>query len=456
MSTAQTIDRSYLTRPDCKDLDHIPGTDGLPYFGEALKSIWHMDKLVEEHYKRWGEVSRIKMLHQRGVLILGVDNYQTIYLDRDQNFSAEMGFAESIGQFYKGGVLMKDFDEHKLLRRLLQTAFKNKALQSYIDVLNPIMEQHVESADKVSNFEFFPFIKNTLLEIGAKIFIGAEAGEQTDKLNQAFLDINEGLLGQVRKEIPGTRYYKGKKAERFLRSYFASEIPKRRGKDLPDMFSIMCNEKGDDGQYFSDELIIPQAAFLLFAAHDTTTSALNHIMYYTAIYPEWQERMREQVLAIHKETGKDHLEFEDLEKFDTADLVFNECMRIRPSVAFLARRTIRECEIGGHRIPADTMLFLTPIHNHRDPQYWTNPEQFDPDRFSAERSEHKGHSFCFHPFGGGAHKCIGMHFATMLVKTYLYKTLLKYEYSLPADFKPRFEWAPLPKPAKLPIQWKRR
>jgi len=452
MSTAKKIDTSYLTRPDCKDLDHIPGTDGIPYFGESLKTIWHMDKMVEDHYQRWGEVSRIKMLHQRGVLILGVDNYQRIYLDKDQNFSAEMGFAESIGQFYNGGLLMKDFDEHKVLRRLLQTAFKNEAMMGYTPQMNPIMAEHLKDVDKQANFQFFPFIKQTLLDVGAKVFIGEEDREKTSKLNQAFLDINDGLLGQIRKEIPGTRYYKGKQGERYLRNYFAAEIPKRRGSDKKDMVTFMCNEKTEAGTYYPDDMIIPQAAFLLFAAHDTTTSALNHIMYYTSIYPEWQEKVRQESLALNKP----FLEFEDLDKLPTLDRIFNECLRLRPSVAFLARRTINECEIGGHRIPADTMLFLTPIHNHRDPQYWTNPEQFDPDRFLPERAEQKGHSFCFHPFGGGAHKCIGMHFATMLVKTFMHQVVMNYEYSLPAGFKPRFEWAPLPRPVKLPIQWKRR
>ena len=270
-------------------------------------------------------------------------------------------------------------------------------------------------------------------------------------MNQAFLDINEGLLGQVRKEIPGTRYYKGKKGERYLRSYFSQQIPLRRNGDGTDMLSFMCREKTDDGEYFPDDLIIPQGSFLLFAAHDTTTSVLNHMMYYSAMHPEWQEKMREESLAL----GKPYLDYEDLEKMEAIDRVFHESLRLRPSVAFFARRTINECEIGGHRIPRDTMVFLSPIHNQRDPRFWTNPDQFDPDRFSPERAEHKNHTFCYHPFGGGAHKCIGMHFANMLAKTFMHQILLKYEYSLPENFKTRFEWVPLPKPSRLPLRFKR-
>ncbi len=452
MAKAQDIDMSYLTRPDNQDVDHIPGDYGIPYFGNSLSTIFGLDTFVTERLEKYGEVSRVKMLHQKGAFVQGANNLQTIYLDKDKNFSAEMGFAESIGDFYKGGILMKDFADHKFLRRMMQTAFKNAAMKNYVGMMNPIMERHIQSWYGIENFQFFPHIKETLLEVGSKVFIGVDDPEDMKKANQAFLDINDGLLGQVRKEWPGTKYNKGKKGERYLRDYFAKEIDARRTGDAGDMLSFMCREKTDEGEFFDKELITPQASFLLFAAHDTTTSLLNHMMYYSAIYPEWQEKMREECLAL----DKPYLEYDDLDKLPTMQKVLFECLRLRPSVSFLARRTIRECELGGQRLPADTMIFMSPITNHRNPEFWTNPEEFDPERFNDERREDKSHSFAFTPFGGGAHKCIGMHFAQMLAKCFMHQILLTYNYSLPQDFKASFEWVPLPKPRKLPLQWERR
>ncbi|MCK5881591.1 MAG: cytochrome P450 [Sinobacterium sp.] len=446
------IDQSYLTRPDNHDLDHIAGTDGIPYFGESLKSIWGMEGMLQSHAEKWGNVSRIKILHQRGVLVLGPENYQRIYLDKDKNFSTEMGFEQSLGQFYKGGILMKDFADHKFLRRLMQGAFKTAAMKNYVAMMNPVMAEHLEKWDSIENFQFFPEIKKALLDVGATVFIGAKLGAEADTINQAFLDINEGLIGQVRKEWPGTKYGKAKKAERYLRDYFSKEIDKRREGTGEDTLSLMCREKDDQGNFFDKELIIPQASFLLFAAHDTTTSVLNHMAYYTAMHPKWQKEMREESLAL----GKDQIDYEDLDKLESIDRVFHESLRLRPSVSFFVRRTINACEIEGVQIPADTMIFLSSIMNHRDPKYWTDPNSFDPARFLPERAEHKNHSFAYHPFGGGAHKCIGMHFAIMLAKTFMHQMVIKYDYSLPADFKTRFEWVPLPKPSKLPIKWERR
>jgi cytochrome P450 len=273
-----------------------------------------------------------------------------------------------------------------------------------------------------------------------------------DDINNAFLAINDGLLGQVRKEWPGTKYGRGMKGKRFLENYFREEIPKRRKGDGVDTFSYLCRETDENGNYYSDLDIIAHTAFLLFAAHDTTTSALNHIMYYTAVNPQWQEKMREESVAL----GKAYLEYDDLDGMEVIDRVFHEAQRLRPSVPLMTRRTIHDGEIEGVRIPANTIVFIPNISHHMDPKYWTNPQSFDPDRFLPERAEHKNHSFCYTPFGGGGHKCLGMHFAVMLSKTFMHQLLLKYDYSLPAGFKYSAEWFPLPKPRKLPVNFTKR
>ncbi len=452
MSQAQIIDYNYKFADDNHELSHIPGNDGIPYFGRSLHFIFRFYELAKEHYEKYGEISRIKVLHQRGLIVLGADNYQQVFLDKERNFSTETGYESSLGQFYKGGLLLRDFGEHKVQRRIMQSAFKTAAMKGYVTQMLPVMNRHIQQYDQNKKFLFGPHIKRTLLDVGAKIFIGVDGPEQlTHKLNQAFCDINNGLLAQVKKEIPGTAFWRGKRGMRFLHEYFQSIIAARRAGDSQDMFSFMCREQMEDGRFFPDEDILPHISFLLFAAHDTTTSVLNHMVMYSAMQPAWQEKMRAEVDAL----GKDQLEYEDLDKLQIIDRVFQECLRLHPAAGLLTRRTVRECEMGGYTIPANTMLFIPVVFNHRDPRYWTNPETFDPDRFSPERAEFKNHSFCYHPFGGGAHKCIGMHFGSMLAKVFMFNFLKTYRYSTPQNYKPRLLWVPLPKPARLPLSLER-
>ena len=117
------------------------------------------------------------------------------------------------------------------------------------------------------------------------------------------------------------------------------------------------------------------------------------------------------------------------------------------------RRTIRETMLGGHRIPPDTLLFMPTCYNQRDPEYWTDPDVFDPSRFSETRNEQKNHNFCYHPFGGGAHKCIGMHFALMLSKCFIFHLLRNFEVTTPPNYAPVMDWVPIPKPSDgVPIR----
>jgi cytochrome P450 len=344
---------------------------------------------------------------------------------------------------------------------MFQTAFKNEPMKGYVSIMNPLMKANMDSWEGQKNFLFFPAIKKTLLDVGATVFIGVkELGEEMNKLNEAFLNISEkGLMGLFKVDLPGFKYHKGKEGARYLEQYFARIIPERRAGDGQDMLTHMAKEKMENGEFFPDVDLIPQASFLLFAAHDTTTSTLNHVLLYTAKYPEWQQKLREEALALGKET----LDYEDLENMETMELVFKEALRMHPSVSMMTRRTIRDCEMKDHKtgavhkVPANTQIYICPVYNHFMPEFWTEPFKFDPLRFSAGREEQKNHSFSYMPFGGGAHKCIGMHFANMIVKCFMHQFLLKYEYSLPEGYSPKMEAFPLPKTADgLPVILKAR
>ncbi len=452
MSNAVASD--YKLAKDNHKLDHIPGSFGWPIIGQTIDLVKDLYGTIDRQYKTYGPVSKFGLAGFKGVLLTGPDLYQQIYLDRDKNFSAEMGYAGSLGRFYKGALLLRDHDEHRFQRRMMQTAFKNDAMKGYIGTMGPMLQEAVESWDGQKDFLFFPAIKSVLLDVAATIFVGLDKDDdRAEKLNKAFLDIAEGLMGIITKEIPGTKHYKGKKGERYLHEFFGALVDERRNNEGIDTFSYFAKEKNEDGEYFSHEDVVAHMSFLLFAAHDTTTSALSHLLFHLGQNPEWQQRLREEAESI----GKDFLEYEDLDRMPLAEAAAKEALRLHPSVMMMQRRTIRDCEIGGYHIPANTILFVAPQYLHRMPEYWDEPEKFDPDRWLEPRNEHKRHSFSFVGFGGGAHKCIGMHFALMQVKNFLHQFLPRYDFALPENFGTAMQTVPLPKPADdLPMLLKRR
>ncbi len=109
--------------------------------------------------------------------------------------------------------------------------------------------------------------------------------------------------------------------------------------------------------------------------------------------------------------------FDNLEAMQLTEMAFKEAMRLKPPVPSIPRRAIRDFTFMGYAIPAGTMLGVNPLFTHHMPEIWPDPEKFDPMRFTDEAQRNR-HRFAWVPFGGGAHMCLGLHFAYMQAKCF--------------------------------------
>jgi len=448
----------YIHQPNCEKLDHIPGDFGLPVLGHTFSYLKDPLPWTQERYKKYGLLQKVSTTGTKGLLALGPDLVQQVLLDTERNFSSKMGFHDRVQKFFEGSLIMEDFEHHKHQRRIVQAAFKNDAMKHYTREINRIYDRALNEWEKDvdQTIPFFMYIKDLLLVVAAEIFAGETdyKGQRVRQLNEAFLDAVNGIMYIFPINLPGFVYHKGMKGKEFLQQFFGSMIDQKRAGDGKDMLSFFSREKDEYGNYFTKEEVTNQAIFLMFAAHDTTTAAITHTIYYLARNPHVKEKLQKEVDSI----PLDGLAWEDQEKVPYMQMVFNEVQRIRPSVPVVPRRTIRECMMAGHRVPAHTMIYVMPRFTHWMEEYWDKPHVFDPERFSPERNEHKKHAFQFHPFGGGAHKCIGMHFSQMEYKNFLFKFMKRYDFEArhkkPDIYMQTF---PLPKPSDdMPIVMRKR
>jgi len=168
--------------------------------------------------------------------------------------------------------------------------------------------------------------------------------------------------------------------------------------------------------------------------------------------PEWVQVCRDELLALDQDT----LRYKDLDKLENTTYCFKETLRLYPPVVGLARRSLRDFDFLGHKIPANSMVSVPLAVSHRLESIYKDPDSFDPLRFAPGREEHKVHPFAWFPFGGGAHKCIGLHFAEMLVKVALFEMLQHYRFE---SIEPhgKMSLMPFPKPINnLPLKVSRR
>src|SRR5262245_24313963 len=81
------------------------------------------------------------------------------------------------------------------------------------------------------------------------------------------------------------------------------------------------------------------------------------------------------------------------------------------------RASFRDFQFRGHEIPAGTRVVISALFTHRMPELWPEPDKFDPLRFT-EQAVRARHKYAWVPFGGGAHMCLGLHFAYMQAKSF--------------------------------------
>ena len=448
------VSNSYLFEKDNQELSHIPGTYGYPIVGHTFDFIRDPLSSTLKTYQQFGPVFRQSLAFQRMVATVGPDMVKLLTLDPDKLFSSRMGWEGMTGEYFSGSLMLMDFEDHRLQRRLMQTAFKTSSMQGYIDSVNQITRDTIQNWPTDKPFKFYPRIKALLLDIAAKVFLGAQLDEEAAELNKAFTDFANGTVGIIKKDWPGLLHRKGMNGRRVLEKYVWQAIDGKRAGDGTDMFSHFCHEKDQDGNYFSHQEITDHMIFLLFAAHDTTTSALTMIMHLLARHQDWQEQLRNQIQS----SNISELSYDQLDSVPLLEHSFHEVLRMYPPVAGVIRRTVRPCEIGGHKLDAHTVVQTSILVNHHLEEYWQKPFEFDPMRFSDARQEHKQHPFLWTPFGGGAHKCIGLHFADMLFKCTLFQTIKRYEVSFvnESQAQDKIQYLPFPKPKNdLPLVLRR-
>ncbi len=433
----------------------IPVQQNWSLIRHALALRYNLLPHVLELEKRYGRVWYTPMGPGGMISLLGPDALELVLKNRDGAFSSAKGWEFFIGRVFPGAIMAMDGDQHRYQRRIMQVAFRRSALQAYLQQMAPAIDVGIDEwlpSQAPATRRVFPLIKQLTLDLAASVFMGVELGSDATRLNRAFVDTVAASMAIVRKPIPGLGMWRGIRGREVLVERFRALIPEKRARHTSDFFSEFCHVESEQGEKFTDQEIIDHMIFLMMAAHDTTTSTLTTMMYLLARHPQWQERLRDHARAL----GKEQLEYDDLDNVEELGWVMREALRMYPPLTSMPRGCVRDVEFQGFRIPAGTMVGIYPIHTHYMPELWTEPYGFDPERFSPARQEDRRHGFAWTPFGGGAHMCIGQHFATLQVKAIMHRLLLRYRWTIPAGYEMPYQMVPIAKPRDgLPVQMSR-
>jgi len=427
-------------------LAHIPGEEGWPLVGNTLRLLADPKGEVERMATKYGLTYRSRAFGETSVTLLGPEANELVLFDQTKLFSSTHGWDSILGRLFPRGLMLLDFDEHRMHRRALSVAFKAGPMRAYLAALDEGIAKRVALwRAKPGQMLVYPAMKQLTLDLAATSFLGADIGPEVDEVTRAFIDMVAAAVAPVRTPLPGTQMARGVKGRKRIVEFFSKQIPLRRGNQGgDDLFSQLCRATHEDGALLSTQDIVDHMSFLMMAAHDTLTSSLTSFVNFLAANPEWQEKLREEVAALGLRPAEP-LPFDKLDKMPLAEMAFKESMRLRPPVPSIPRRATRSFAFGGYQIPAGTWVGINPLFTHHMPEIWPDPERFDPLRFTDE-AQRVRHRFAYVPFGGGAHMCLGLHFAYMQAKCFARHLLQNLSVSLEPGYVAPWQAWPIPKP----------
>lgn len=388
----------------------VPKVPGLPIIGHSIPFQRNALQFTSQKQKKYGDIFEISLLNEKFIVMLTPESTREIFLDKDDNFSSKEGWAVVLGKPFENGLMLRDFEDHKYHRSLLQDSFRHEAIHGYLEIIQPIINNWVQNLNDNKAFDLYKSVKQLMFDISLSLFFLDVKKDESERLNNLFMDSIASATSAIRWPLPFTKIKKGLQAREYLLQYFQSKSASVTHDSKKTLFAELVNTNKGEAQLNNLE-IAEHMIFLLLAAHDTTTITLTNSIYNLSKNKEFAYDLFNEANEI------DHLDVSSLKNGIVAESVFKEAIRYYPPVPFSVRQVMRNTQIENYNITKDSYLTISPLLLHHDDRYWDNPQKFDPYRFIDP-----GYiNHAYFPFAGGAHTCLGKFFASYLFKNVIYK-----------------------------------
>jgi cytochrome P450 len=278
-----------------------------------------------------------------------------------------------------------------------------------------------------------------------RALLGGDLGPYSSTIDDAWKVINEYIgesfwsLG-LTDRLPSAKRRRFQAARAILRGAVDHVINDRRmhPSESADLLSMLLAARDEEtGETMTDEQLRTEVTTFLLAGQETTSLALTWTWYLLSQHPQARQRLEAELDDVLE--GRPP-EYGDLPRLPYTRMVIDETMRLYPPAWGFSRQAMGDDRLGGYRLPKGWMAFVIPYVLHRLPAYWPNPDAFDPERFSPERSADRP-KFVYVPFGAGPRQCIGNQFA--LIEAHLSVATLAQTYRLTLASSQRVDAWPL-------------
>lgn len=326
---------------------------------------------------------------------------------------------EGLKRFLGNGLLTSEGQFHLRQRRMIQPAFHRKRIDTYARCMVDFSREHAAHWQDGQHVDINAEMMALTLRIIAKTMFNSNVEADAQKVAHALdviMDYVEryGIkwIGKVfdALPLPSTRKLNHALAELDAIMYRIISEHCDAEEDSGDLLSMLLQSKAEeDGKGMSGLQLRDECLTLFLAGHETTAVLMSWTWMLLSQNPGIEAKLHEELDRVLESRPAT---LDDVDKLVYTRYVVTEAMRLYPPAYGFGRQAIEDNTVGPYRVRKGTIIGLSPFIMHRQPEWYPNPDSFDPDRWTPERSAGLP-KFAYCPFGGGTRKCIGDQFAWM-------------------------------------------
>lgn len=399
-------------------VDDLPGPKGWPLVGnlpQLTPSLLH--RQFDDWCDEYGKMYRVRMAGQRIVVVSDPDLNREILRDRPGGFRRQSSIESVMDEMGSNGLFSLEGEAWRRRRKLAMPAFNATHLRGFQPTLETITERLHRRWERRSPADIRADLTRFTVDVTAKLTFDYDINtiEQSGDVIQRHLELIFPILNRrLATPFPYWRYVKLPddraldRALAALRQDLTAVITRARA-NLPERPSnfIEALLLAQDGRgEFTDDELFAEALTILIAGQDTTSNAMAWLLYHLAAKPDVQQRIREEIEEIPSV----------LDRQPYLEAVVAESMRLQPTTPLVGLEAISDTTIDGVAVPAGTWVVVNVQHAGLQPENFSAPETFDPERWLREGpGNHRPDASI--PFGSGPRFCPGRGLAMLEIKS---------------------------------------
>ena len=397
-------------------VDAIPAVPGLPLLGNLL--AFHRDKLaLTDAAAALGPLARVTVGSVPVYIASSGDLAHEVLVERAASFHKSVG-VQFLRHLLGDGLLSAEDEVHRRHRKLLAPAFAPRRLANYGEIMVAETREQIARWSPGDRIDLAAEMMEMTLAIAGRTLFGVDVRRDADTVARGILLATRAMEAATTSPVqlgyrwPLPRHLRMRRAVQMLDGVVFRLIAEGRalGTDRGDVLSMLLIARDeDDGSQLADREVRDEVMTLLLAGHETTANTLTWTWYELGRNPAVLAELEAELGRV---LGGRPVTAADLPALPWTAAVIDEAMRLHPPAYRIGRKAVREVEVGGHRLPARSIVLVNVRGIHRRADYYPAPLAFRPERMLADAKKARPRHH-YLPFGAGPRVCIGAHFALM-------------------------------------------